>query len=123
MRKLYLFFFISVLSCGASAQTAIYARFINYNNQVLRNDGTLASSTGLLTTNTINPNSNELFPLTTFTENTVQTLNIGSQSTGAGAGKIVFNPMTFTRPVDASSPSPRREAARIARAKPAHTAA
>ncbi len=32
-----------------------------------------------------------------------QTLNIGSQSTGAGAGKIVFNPIVITKTVDAIS--------------------
>ncbi len=34
-----------------------------------------------------------------------QTLNIGSQSSGAGAGKVTFNPFSITRKVDASSPS------------------
>jgi type VI protein secretion system component Hcp len=31
--------------------------------------------------------------------------NIGSQSTGAGAGKVAFNPFTITRKVDKSSPT------------------
>ena len=33
-----------------------------------------------------------------------QTLGIGSQSTGAGAGKVTFNPFSITRKVDKSSP-------------------
>lgn len=33
-----------------------------------------------------------------------QTLNIGSQSTGAGAGKITFNPFSITRFPDVMSP-------------------
>ncbi len=33
----------------------------------------------------------------------VQTLNIGSQSTGAGAGKVTFNPLTITKTVDQTS--------------------
>jgi hypothetical protein len=33
-----------------------------------------------------------------------QTLNIGSQSTGAGAGKVTFNPFSITRKVDRASP-------------------
>jgi type VI protein secretion system component Hcp len=33
----------------------------------------------------------------------VQVLNIGSQSTGAGAGKVTFNPFTVTRKPDANS--------------------
>lgn len=32
-----------------------------------------------------------------------QTLNIGSQSTGAGAGKVAFNPLTITKRVDVNS--------------------
>lgn len=32
-----------------------------------------------------------------------QTLNIGSQSTGAGAGKVTFNPLTITKRVDVNS--------------------
>jgi type VI protein secretion system component Hcp len=33
-----------------------------------------------------------------------QTLNIGSQSKGAGAGKITFNPFSITRKIDIQSP-------------------
>ncbi len=32
-------------------------------------------------------------------------LNIGSQSNGAGAGKVTFNPFSITRPIDKSSPT------------------
>ncbi len=32
-----------------------------------------------------------------------QALNIGSQSTGAGAGKVTFNPFTFTKKSDVNS--------------------
>ena len=32
-----------------------------------------------------------------------QTLNIGSQSAGAGAGKVTFNPFSITRKIDAAS--------------------
>ncbi len=34
---------------------------------------------------------------------TEQTLNIGSQTTGAGAGKVSFNPLVVTKKMDASS--------------------
>ncbi len=33
-----------------------------------------------------------------------QTLNIGSQSSGAGAGKVTFNPFSITRKIDKASP-------------------
>jgi type VI secretion system secreted protein Hcp len=34
-----------------------------------------------------------------------QTLNIGSQSSGAGAGKVTFNPFSITRSIDTASPT------------------
>jgi type VI protein secretion system component Hcp len=34
----------------------------------------------------------------------VQSLNIGSQSTGSGAGKVAFGPFTFTKKPDINSP-------------------
>jgi type VI secretion system secreted protein Hcp len=34
-----------------------------------------------------------------------QTLNIGAQSTGAGAGKVTFNPFSVTKKVDKLSPT------------------
>jgi len=41
-----------------------------------------------------------------YTFDIEQTLNIGSQSTGAGAGagKVTFNPFSITRKVDRASP-------------------
>jgi len=33
-----------------------------------------------------------------------QTLNIGSQSSGSGAGKVTFNPFSITRKIDKASP-------------------
>jgi len=39
-----------------------------------------------------------------LTWNAEQTLNIGSQSSGAGAGKVTFNDLHFIKDVDATSP-------------------
>jgi bacteriocin-like protein len=39
-----------------------------------------------------------------YTFDIEQTLNIGSQSNGAGAGKVTFNPFSITRKVDRASP-------------------
>jgi type VI protein secretion system component Hcp len=36
--------------------------------------------------------------------NSVSGGNIGSQSTGAGAGKVTFNPFSITRKIDRSTP-------------------
>jgi type VI secretion system secreted protein Hcp len=41
--------------------------------------------------------------VTAFSFDAVQTLNIGSQSSGAGAGKVTFNPFSFTRRPDEHS--------------------
>ena len=45
-----------------------------------------------------------LFEIEEFNFDIEQTLNIGSQSTGAGAGKVTFNPFSITRKIDQSSP-------------------
>jgi type VI secretion system Hcp family effector len=45
-----------------------------------------------------------LFPVLDYSLDIEQTLNIGSQSSGAGAGKITFNPFSITRKVDLQSP-------------------
>lgn len=44
------------------------------------------------------------FPIYDFSSGLTQTLNIGSQSSGAGAGKVTFQPITMTKVPDASSP-------------------
>ncbi len=45
-----------------------------------------------------------LFEVSDYSFDIEQTLNIGSQSSGAGAGKVVFNPFSVTRNIDKSSP-------------------
>ena len=45
-----------------------------------------------------------LFEVEDFSFDVEQTLNIGSQSSGAGAGKITFNPFSITRKIDRASP-------------------
>jgi|SwirhirootsSR3_FD_contig_31_27755358_length_656_multi_2_in_0_out_0_1 type VI secretion system secreted protein Hcp len=45
-----------------------------------------------------------LFEIEDFSFDIEQTLNIGSQSTGIGAGKITFNPFSITRKIDRFSP-------------------
>src|SRR5271165_1703753 len=46
-----------------------------------------------------------IFEVEDFSFDIEQTLNIGSQSTGAGAGKVTFNPFSVTRKTDQSSPT------------------
>jgi type VI secretion system secreted protein Hcp len=45
-----------------------------------------------------------LFEVEDFSFDVEQTLNIGSQSSGSGAGKITFNPFSITRKIDRASP-------------------
>jgi len=45
-----------------------------------------------------------VFEIDEYSFDIEQTLNIGSQSTGAGAGKITFNPFSITRKIDKASP-------------------
>jgi type VI secretion system Hcp family effector len=48
--------------------------------------------------------ASQLFEVEDYSFDIEQVLNIGSQSTGAGAGKITFNPFSITRKIDRSSP-------------------
>jgi type VI secretion system secreted protein Hcp len=47
---------------------------------------------------------NAFFPVLDWSMDLQQTLNIGSQATGAGAGKVAFNALSVTRVVDSFSP-------------------
>jgi type VI secretion system secreted protein Hcp len=46
----------------------------------------------------------QIFEVEDFSFDIEQTLNIGSQSSGAGAGKVTFNPFSITRKIDKASP-------------------
>ncbi len=45
-----------------------------------------------------------IFEVEDFSFDIEQVLSIGSQSTGAGAGKVTFNPFSITRKIDKASP-------------------
>ncbi|MDA9520124.1 hypothetical protein XI06_07050, partial [Bradyrhizobium sp. CCBAU 11434] len=60
---------------SAGASLHYYVRFSMYDGTTFTVDG------------------NKLFGLHGFSFSDDQTLNIGSQSTGAGAGKVTFNPL------------------------------
>jgi type VI secretion system secreted protein Hcp len=49
------------------------------------------------------PNSG-LFEISDYSFDIAQTLNIGAQIGGAGAGKVTFSPFTITRKIDCASP-------------------
>ncbi len=46
----------------------------------------------------------QVFEVEDYSFDIEQTLNIGSQSSGAGAGKVSFNPFSITRKIDKASP-------------------
>ena len=45
-----------------------------------------------------------VFEITDYNFDIEQTLNIGSQSSGTGAGRVTFNPFSITRKIDKASP-------------------
>ena len=45
----------------------------------------------------------QLFEVSEYSFDVEQTLNIGSQGSGVGAGKIAFNPFSFTRKIDCAT--------------------
>ncbi len=47
----------------------------------------------------------DVFEIDDFNFDFEQTINIGSQSSGGGAGKVTFNPFTVNRKVDRASPT------------------
>ena len=49
------------------------------------------------------PQQGSVFEVEDFSFDVEQTLNIGSQASGAGAGKITFNPFSITRKIDKAS--------------------
>ncbi|MDQ2753602.1 MAG: type VI secretion system tube protein Hcp [Bacteroidota bacterium] len=73
------------------AQLKVFVKFTLYDN------------TPLVSENSYDRVHKGELLLTTYADNDEQTLNIGSQSTGAGAGKVVFNPTTFSKLAGANS--------------------
>jgi len=58
----------------------------------------------LMTTPTSAFTAGTIFELEDYSFDIEQVLNIGSSSSGAGAGKVTFNPFSITRKIDKASP-------------------
>jgi len=71
------------MSATASAANTVYVRFKQVNGAYLSSATQLGAKPGWEITEN-------------FGASVLQILNIGSQSTGAGAGKVTFNDMTIT---------------------------
>ena len=61
------------------------------------------NSEPLMTTPTSCFTAGKVFEVEDYSFDIEQTLNIGSQSSGAGAGKVTFNPFSITRKIDRAS--------------------
>ena len=80
-----------------------YVVFVPADGTPLTGDGNTVA--GLVDPFRSGVDPNAFFAIDSWSTDVEQTLNIGSQSTGAGAGKIVFNPFSITRKIDALSPT------------------
>jgi type VI protein secretion system component Hcp len=85
-KSIALFCVFASLATAAQAAANVYIRFKPYNAAYL----TPVALSGMQAENWT--------PVSSFSSNIEQTLNIGSQSSGAGAGKVTFNPFTVTLP-------------------------
>ncbi len=87
--------------------TDAYMYFKDYNKKYLASESQVAFD-GVTASDIATPftsaGSGNIFEVEDYSFDVEQVLNIGSQSKGAGAGKITFNPFSITRPIDKSSP-------------------
>ena len=73
-------------------------------NMAQNNEPLATDSSGGSTPLTQLATKNQIFEVEDYSFDIEQTLNIGSQSVGAGAGKVTFNPFSITRKIDRASP-------------------
>jgi type VI protein secretion system component Hcp len=92
MKRVFLFAFLLLAAIYSHAQVSVYAKFVtNQSPQLVdENPGTAHSGQILLTT---------------IGNGERQTLNLSSQSTGVGAGKIQFDSIEFTKPISVNTPT------------------
>jgi type VI secretion system Hcp family effector len=81
-----------------------YMWFRNYDGTYLDSDSQVDfSAERQLPAFNFPPNDN-IFEVDNYSFDIAQVLSIGSQSTGAGAGKVTFDPLSITRKTDRASP-------------------
>jgi type VI protein secretion system component Hcp len=81
-----------------------YVVFVPYSGSPLASESTVAGVDDPFLAPAPVPTAGALFEIADWSLDVEQTLNLGSQSTGAGAGKVTFNPFSITRKVDQASP-------------------
>ncbi len=77
--------------------TSSYLVLTPYGASPLTTEGTHSPITDLIG---VQHAGNTLLEVLDYSFDVEQTLNIGSQSSGAGAGKITFNPFSITKKID-----------------------
>ena len=83
---------------------SIYLRLIDYQSNALTSNGTLDNNI-VPVANVLDKDNAQFIHVTDYSSDIEQELNIGSQSSGAGAGKIKFNPFKITKYIDAVPPA------------------
>jgi len=89
---------VAVITPGADAELGrstappgLYMRFVKYSGSTC----TVSAATTLVSDQNASSKWPTWHPVQSVSFDMEQTLNIGSQSSGAGAGKITFNPFSF----------------------------
>jgi type VI secretion system secreted protein Hcp len=84
-----------------------YMTFLRYDGTYLKAESQvdLSKNKEQLMTELYPIASPNIFEVEDYSFDIEQTLNIGSQSSGAGAGKVTFNPFSITRKIDCASPT------------------
>jgi len=82
---------------------SIYLRLIDYNAKALTSNGTFDDNIAAVE-DVLDTKNDQFIKVSSFAGDVEQQLSIGSQSSGAAAGKIQFNPFKVTKSIDATSP-------------------
>src|SRR5664279_3763207 len=84
-------------------QASIYLRLITYGAKALTSNATFDDNI-VPVSRVLDTDNKQFIRIGSYNCDVEQVLNIGSQSSGAGAGKIQFNPFRITKFTDAISP-------------------
>jgi type VI secretion system secreted protein Hcp len=81
-----------------------YMWFQNYDGTYLDSESQVDFSGGSQSSSVNFPPNGNIFAVDDYSFDIAQILNIGSQASGTGAGKVTFNPLSITRKTDRASP-------------------
>lgn len=93
MKKFYVTLLALVVAVAAQAQT-FYMKITDYNNKVV------TAGISQLDGGNNFPDLKSYVEVSSLQYDFEQLINIGSQSSGAGAGKVTFNPLVITKVAD-----------------------